>query len=224
MPNNMVNPSGDDAGNAELHGDWLNVTRKRRGKTVNKTGSNHGRENIFYHAGNSFVVLGGAVNDGTTHNTWSIVTVPSKPVQGRQPKLGERKKRPRVGASSNLDISKLLDNATRALLWAQPVWGLRGIPTSKKSEQPPHLFNIRLAMNVEVLGPNHLRLLDEVEPPDRQMQSSQETLSGQVDVLGDIRTDGLMSNMNACQSREDVKAANASALNRVTGNSDFDMG
>ncbi|KAJ1409976.1 hypothetical protein SESBI_22210 [Sesbania bispinosa] len=38
--------------------------------------------------------------------------------------------------------------------------------TSKGVGTPSHLFNISTTMKVEVIGPNHLRIVDNVEPPD----------------------------------------------------------
>ncbi|KAJ1391421.1 hypothetical protein SESBI_36662 [Sesbania bispinosa] len=59
-----INPSGNKAGNAEcLHGDWLNVMCRRRGKTINKSVTNNGRDNVASTAKNAFVVLRDVGND-----------------------------------------------------------------------------------------------------------------------------------------------------------------
>ncbi|KAJ1386389.1 gfo/Idh/MocA family oxidoreductase [Sesbania bispinosa] len=39
-------------------------------------------------------------------------------------------------------------------------------PNVKEKAVPQHPFNIGTNMNVEVLGPNHLRLIDDADPPD----------------------------------------------------------
>ncbi|KAJ1391422.1 hypothetical protein SESBI_36663 [Sesbania bispinosa] len=79
-------------------------------------------------------------------------------------------------------------------------------------------------MHVEVLGPNHLRLLDEDEPPGPQLQSSQGLLAGQLDDSGEIGNDGPLSNANVCSSKETVDAATSETQRKVSGNSDIEMG
>ncbi|KAJ1380958.1 hypothetical protein SESBI_45614, partial [Sesbania bispinosa] len=40
----------------------------------------------------------------------------------------------------------------------------------KHQENNAHALNIKTTMNIEVMGPNHLRLIDDVDPPDKSTQ------------------------------------------------------
>ncbi|KAJ1410877.1 hypothetical protein SESBI_21686 [Sesbania bispinosa] len=172
-------PGVDSDGRAySLHGNWLNVTRKKRGKS------------------------GGCYKDNMVGS--ESVIGEREQAQLLESKGRSRKKRPCMGQQSMLDVRKLLDNAAKARVHiadrvkTRVGMGSNGVGTSglknsspepiddsrmrlgypvngsswkhksisKGARTPSHPFNISIAMNVEVIGPNHLRIVDDVEPPD----------------------------------------------------------
>ncbi|KAJ1418937.1 hypothetical protein SESBI_15542 [Sesbania bispinosa] len=183
-----------------LHGDWLNVTRRKRGKSGIKAGHFQSGDKKDNGLNNQSAALDMDPNDenGKTSTSASIIAGVDQ-VYVQQARSWVRKKRPRMGQQPNVDVQKLLDNATKARVnMSERVTtriekGVDGLQigamqpnklgseikktdedketSAGKEKKFDHPFNICTTMNVEVVGPNRLRIMYEEEPPDNRNSS-----------------------------------------------------
>ncbi|KAJ1388635.1 hypothetical protein SESBI_38975 [Sesbania bispinosa] len=168
-PMNATEINGvDSGGTTELvHGEWLNVTRRRRQKPSTKGTKSHDGNDADYSAHNMFAALNlGNVPGEVSSEEGNAVVATQDVERGNDPKLLFRKKRPRVNQPT-VPISKLIENATKASAkFAKKIISKEAQAVSMPQKHKPRGFNIQTAMNIEVVGPNHLRFLDDVVPPD----------------------------------------------------------
>ncbi|KAJ1398643.1 hypothetical protein SESBI_30968 [Sesbania bispinosa] len=202
-PMNATEINGvDSGGTTELvHGEWLNVTRRRRQKPSTKGTKSHDGNGADYSAHNMFAALNLDNVPGQVSSEEGNAVMATQDVErGNDPKLLFRKKRPRVNWPT-VPISKLIENAAKASAkFAEKIISKEAqVVSSKPINEPvtklgreshpgpnsnggksqglispivvpqkhkPRGFNIQTAMNIEVVGPNHLRFLDDVVPTD----------------------------------------------------------
>ncbi|KAJ1429167.1 hypothetical protein SESBI_08523 [Sesbania bispinosa] len=240
------------------HGDWLNVTRRRRNKGSNKSAPTHGAVSKNPGSGNMFAALGKVRNLGPQVKEAPLVSDnKQKQAQVGEPNLLVRKKRPRVANQPSVDIVHLFKNTTKARAElkdrdatskaADSIGPSGSGPKSKLQDGAPadrpsssrmspspllkpksHDFNIQSAMNIEVLGPNHLRIIDEDDDsPDGKLDRSQEGSILLVD-KGDRDTQCIAANDSGTWLQSDSANANVTS-NEVSDtcpndNKDVDMG
>ncbi|KAJ1375830.1 ABC transporter, partial [Sesbania bispinosa] len=101
-----------------LHGEWLNVTRKRRTKTVSKATNSQSAIVADIGANNMFAVLKGDNGDNAKMIPSNGEIAPQVGQMGgsneSESKAVLHKKRPRVGHQGSVPIVKLLENASKA--------------------------------------------------------------------------------------------------------------
>ncbi|KAJ1432900.1 hypothetical protein SESBI_06442 [Sesbania bispinosa] len=103
-----------EGGAYSLHGEWLNVTRKKRGKSGGKSGSYQDVQKQVHALTNKFAALGMENNVGQDNMDGSVtVTGAKEQAQLFESKGGSRKKRSCMGQQSTIDVRKLLDNAAK---------------------------------------------------------------------------------------------------------------
>ncbi|KAJ1397839.1 hypothetical protein SESBI_31498 [Sesbania bispinosa] len=105
-----------------LHGEWLNVTRKKRNKLGTKSVRDQSGVKDAHRMRNSFQSL--AANDDVARVTKDlhtdaspfIVTSSDNGPRQQESKIGARKKRPRVAPTPIVDIHQLVQNASKGSL------------------------------------------------------------------------------------------------------------
>ncbi|KAJ1414636.1 hypothetical protein SESBI_18573, partial [Sesbania bispinosa] len=196
--NTPANPNLKEAsansGIEDLHGDWISVSKPRRGKKSRDWESIiKGKEGISKKGNNDdggknrFAALQKAENKdkGVKVASGSYKVADQAPLftSGQsQPKVWSRKKRQRQEPSFG-PIKIFPDEKYKVFLEArnkdgnqreEPVRGkesaieAKAQPSSSGAPTGVHHLegNIRTTMDVEVIGPNRLRFIDEPEPPD----------------------------------------------------------
>ncbi|KAJ1387626.1 hypothetical protein SESBI_39816 [Sesbania bispinosa] len=165
VPNPNLNQVSEDIVDTDLYGEWISVTKSRKGNKSRAADSHsRGKAPVDKNGnlgGNQFVVLsknsqGQPAQEVTNGNQNLFVAGPSETQKDMQPRLLSQSKAKGEPKSSRPKL-----NETKSL--ESPSAQVQII--AKSPIVKCLTSNIKTTINVEVMGPNRLRFL-EPEPPD----------------------------------------------------------
>ncbi|XP_020208121.1 uncharacterized protein LOC109793062 [Cajanus cajan] len=173
----------------QLHGDWLMVSRNKRGAKSkenlmggNKLQQQQGRkENKLIASKNKYDVLNGIMGEKSieSNHEQSIVGEPDFVFNADTAKVWTRKKRQRKDRLSPLPKNNFDSNIQIVVDRVESNYVSHKPPLESGDHMPmpkgndtnvpivkSHDHGIFTTMNIEVAGPNHFRFVDEPDPPD----------------------------------------------------------
>ncbi|KAJ1431881.1 putative structural maintenance of chromosomes protein 6-like [Sesbania bispinosa] len=176
--NHNPNHAPDFAAQEDLYGDWITVTKKKkehksRGKDIKSNGTisvedktNQGIAVVKPHvSGNKFSTL---INSQCSDTIQIFSSEKHDPGSSGHIASGEDKYKPFMKAAGLGEESKAQKETQLVIPKATANELIKNVPSSSKTQAHVKELQggIRILMEVEYVGPNQLRFVDNPEPPD----------------------------------------------------------